>query len=440
MCAKAATLRERVARLPQEVPLQKLVRPEGSLVKVSSHLTAGAHLDKLPRLPVCTHPLEPWVESKVRFHTTCGTATKKDSKEERKRAALSALSKLTAPITCFTDGGATGGTENGGGGFVWELAGVRTGGHVPAGHHTSSYTAELVALRAGGCSILETTQGRPPDTDFALDSQSSVTGLSKGATAQRNYHEQQAWSVLRRFEAAGSCVSVSYIFGHVGIEGNEAADQEAGQGGKSDQSTTGIDQREAKKAIERKARQLWMESSSKDMTANKHPWPLASATGTGRWFKARKKLPRPVQAIVSQLRVNCSWLLGHYVRKWTKPGTEERCPRCEKRGEDNTTHLLTACESLARIRQETLGNAGMKALSESPYAVWRFANAVRNRGVVELALAAACISCVVKPESHRGIVEVALAAACTVCVVKPKIHPLRPPPPEQAGKQANKKH
>ena len=144
----------------------------------------------------------------------------------------------------------------------------------------------------------------------------------------------------------------------------------------------------------------WVNATNAELEKKGHPWSIADkidrAESGGQsvsWPATQKKLPRAVQATVSQLRVGCHWELGHYRRKHVpshmRPLPAERCPRCGVLGADDSVHFLTSCPSLARERARELGlRPGMWQLTREPYRVFHFANAVRARGKVEVVLAA----------------------------------------------------
>eukprot|EP00756_Hemistasia_phaeocysticola_P048807 Hpha_TRINITY_DN23214_c0_g1::TRINITY_DN23214_c0_g1_i1::g.30258::m.30258 len=293
--ARGAIMREKALRMSQQTPLKTLLqRGRGKLSATGSDLIKGLKLDAMPRLPIPSHCVTPWVESGNRF--VCSTkVSKKAPKEEQKRASLAALAAYPSSAAfCFTDGSAVKGATNGGCGFIWEHGGVSVSCNFPAGKVCSSYTAEVSAIAKGAVHRHPALSLQGLDAVFASDCQAALTRLSKGAVNQRGFHEQRAWVGLRMLESECASVALQYVHGHAGVEGNERADRQAAEGSKSVQSEVGISSEEAQCALKRLARTRWKTEADSACKAAGHPWHLAKVADKPleqNWKKVRSRLP-----------------------------------------------------------------------------------------------------------------------------------------------------
>eukprot|EP00662_Eupelagonemidae_sp_cell21_P058039 gene58039-biopygen21819 len=187
-------------------------------------IAAPARQDCLPRKAPSFHP---FLAEKV---------TRKDPPEKRKAAALSTIAALPRPdVTVYTDGSvlAPDTCEHGGGGFyLVDAAGTVHRGRCAAGRFCTSYRAEMQALLLALQSIAAegSTISVPPGGEIQLltDSQSAIRRLERGPWQQTSRLGHQVWLALRAVEVRHDAhVTLAYVPGHVDLDGNEQADQEA---------------------------------------------------------------------------------------------------------------------------------------------------------------------------------------------------------------------
>ena len=135
---------------------------------------------------------------------------------------------------------------------------------VPSGVLCSSYWAEQTGLKKAAERVMKGVREGWLQVEvgkairFLTDSQSSIKRLAEGAAAQKTVMGAAIWSALLELQELTSCdIEVQFVPGHAGIEGNEKADEMAGQGSRLTQEGVSIDLDTAKAAVHRKSRDEW---------------------------------------------------------------------------------------------------------------------------------------------------------------------------------------
>ncbi|KAF0294597.1 Retrovirus-related Pol polyprotein from type-1 retrotransposable element R1 4 [Amphibalanus amphitrite] len=178
--------------LPENRPRQRL-RYDRGWARTGQEISKDAGLDDLPREPflvvASTPPWESPPPPTVLFHTGLERPLPQNAPaEQRRTAAEETLAGLPNPdVQAFTDGSATAGTGRGGAGAVVYRSGREVKRiRAPAGRFTSSYTAELLALRETLKYIESILTDQDPALNIQLctDSLSSLMRLREGPANQ----------------------------------------------------------------------------------------------------------------------------------------------------------------------------------------------------------------------------------------------------------------
>ncbi|KAJ9439526.1 putative RNA-directed DNA polymerase from transposon X-element [Diplonema papillatum] len=96
----------------------------------------------------------------------------------------------------------------------------------PVGKHVHSYRAEQVALYSALVFLRQhlAPTSRPLHILVLSDSQSFLKTLSAGPHSQVEPLAIECWTILSEMEARGYDVTLHFVYGHCGLEGNDAAD------------------------------------------------------------------------------------------------------------------------------------------------------------------------------------------------------------------------
>ena len=134
---------------------------------------------------------------------------------------------------------ANGGYELGGAGVLVNNAQneeIETA-QVPAGRYTSSFHAELVAIRKA-LDIVD--QQGFNSANIYTDSQSVVKFLESGPQAVKTALTNEIWNLLSKLSTNEKEIRIVWVPGHAGLEGNEKVDEIAKNATSKDQSEANI--------------------------------------------------------------------------------------------------------------------------------------------------------------------------------------------------------
>ena len=315
--------------------------------------SAEAGLADLPREGTLVVPsAPPWenVGDSISFGLTTTIPTKRsDPPEERLRAVEDTLAGLPpADFTVYTDGSASGGVEFGGGGAVvyrgeQELQKIR----VPAGRHTSSYRAELMALDAALEYLQRAARDAPrAEVRLCTDSQSALRRLARGPAARSDMLADRVWARLRALADGGLRLRLQWVPGHAGLPGNELADEVARAAAELDQGAVPVDLCSAKSKLRRRAFDEWEERL--------RPTRYWTENGPRRVTPGeRLGLTRRESVEMARLRTGHSTLLAVHNHRI---GTAHvaTCPECGE-SDESLHHLLADCPARAAVRRAVFG-------------------------------------------------------------------------------------
>ena len=286
---QGAILRERVLRLPHNVPARQTVtrKTKKQLLnrqtwrEEATKIAEEALLEETEREAMSLSLCPPWLamgKGRITFHTETGDTTSRHDPRERRQAAAERVLESLPPSdsTYFTDGSTEKVFGVGGGGFCMEQSrGIATWS-VPAGKWASSYRAEQVAFLAAVEDAVPTESLTRPESLTKI-----WTGLSNLSRRKKN-------------------AQIVWIPGHADIAGNEQADQAANTGRTLPQETARIDLPSAKVAIHGVCWKKWS-GTYRTTVPPEHTHRRAT---DGRCLKYESEWSRRDQVLLHQLRAD----------------------------------------------------------------------------------------------------------------------------------------
>ena len=213
-----------------------------------------------------------------------GKADPSNRPDKKRKAAEERLAVLPAEATwVWSDGSATGGVMDGGGGaMITFSSGDTREVRMAAGSLCSSSRAELFALRAA---LEELSSGEDYAASHPIvvctDSSAALALLQNGPEdAQRTPVAADIfWNLLRPLADRGQPIFMHWVPAHRGLSGNERKDALAREASALPQLETPVDVCTIQRAVARSAASSWQQS-----------WPDG-------WFRAiwRDRRPAPVE-------------------------------------------------------------------------------------------------------------------------------------------------
>ena len=365
MYTEAATAYERIRRVggsPGSTAIQKASRTAGStwlrLAESVVKRTAIYTRSPGPATIISHYPVAPWewqgMLGNIQIHPAIPGLSRSDPDQtdaERYAMAQVMLAGLPqAELHAYTDGSVKEGV--GGAGVVLldpsttDIVDKRS---VGAGQSCVSYQAELVALREATQMIAARGVAR---VVILTDSQSALHALEAGPHRAKAETLVDVWRGLATLTSSGTTVTLQYVPAHVGVEGNELADYQAGLRTNNHQlQTEPITLLAAKAAVRRVTAERTPRPGEKSLYA----WtPPKSAGPTAR----RPALHTPAltrlgASTMRLLRTRRHYLLFDYMSK-------NRAPKCPMHGctvqKTTLKHLLRTCPKLKDLREKHLDN------------------------------------------------------------------------------------
>ena len=300
----------------------------------------------------------PWEETtgvKIKTELPDGSSKKDEDQIKLVRSAEKTIKEESeeADVEIYTDGSVQEGQRKGGSGCWLKY---RTGEEKeitkPAGEICSSFRAEAIAIQEG----LKEIEKREGIRKVALftDSKAVLTKMKAGAPDQELQALDLSWMVLKKLNDRGVEVNMQWVPSHVGVIGNEKADEVANRASLLGQEDSPIDYKTVKARTARKITEEWRENI--EHTSWKR----------GRTFE--RSMSRKERTTLATLRTGHSYML----RAYRKRVGQEEDGTCEDCGVDEETrdHLLFDCaahmEERARIWGKRIMNGKRERESVKP--------------------------------------------------------------------------
>ena len=381
---QAAILRERTLRLNMNIPahqtaqktVKKRLKNRDTWRDKAVEIATEAGLENRPREMQTQANQAPW-ESKgtghVSFHLAATEAAGRAEGAEARKVAYDEYVRTIPPAQAVyhTDGSATSGFGDGGGGITRqeeEGRGNKTWA-VPAGTTTSSFRTELVAFRAA----LEDALLAPPVIQsfrICTDSLSLLQKLKDAPWKKQPASLTAVQELITEMSRRGWTLQMVWVPGHAGVEQNEEADRAANEGRNMNQEQVPTDLMSAKTAIRRTCRRRWAGSYH----SNVPPDHIHRQISDGQPPKGMEKWSRREQTVMHQLRVDRCPLLPDTLRRWRRPDEDGLCKECKE--PFNVKHYIQDCIKFQNQRTRLLGPIpSMQVLQEDPEAARQFVRA-----------------------------------------------------------------
>ncbi|KAJ9452503.1 RNA-directed DNA polymerase from mobile element jockey [Diplonema papillatum] len=260
---------------------------------------------------------------------------------------------------------------------------------LPAGKHPHSYRAEEFALYSCLKFLLRLLPPTPTPLNILVlsDSQSLLMTLSHGPHCQTQPYPIAIWLHLAELESLGYTVTLQFVFGHCGLEGNERADKTAKRGAlafmraatdaAAKNQPPPLSARLCATAANGRYRSvLWLESSeagARDAldraTLLRNPSSFARLV-FGRRIPRPKHLAPRAEREVRQLRTGHHHLvMTMYATEWRDLSRADRrqaflpCPICGTRSLAPLLHLFVGCDAPAAVQSRLTMDADLDAKS-----------------------------------------------------------------------------
>ncbi|CCA76508.1 hypothetical protein PIIN_10501 [Serendipita indica DSM 11827] len=223
------------------------------------------------------------------------------------------------------------------------------------------HEGELVGI-ALGIHLARTMQGNRAKVNISLDNQAAIQSITR---ARPNAGQHVVENILSEIEDELSDyrrlrMEFTWVPGHEGIQGNEAADEEAkkaiteGASRPSEHprwlreplpSNLSAVKQECKRLAKEGARERWNNSKRFDRMSK-----IDETMPSGRYLKLTDKLSRRDAALLIQLRTGHTGLNGHLNR--INRADSPWCPHCGERNYENLMHVLYICPKYGEARAE----------------------------------------------------------------------------------------
>ena len=270
----------------------------------------------------------------------------------------------------FTDGSAEQGLYNGGYGILLEWGSETETERGPVGTPTCSFDCEAKAMRRASDLILErVTSGKELHHHVVIFCD-CLSILLKLASAKIQCGDLgQTMVNIDKILKSGKKVTLCWIPSHVGIRGNDTADELAKEGSKLPQLNRALSFEGAKQYVHREAEQRWKDEWKECEKGRRLYAKQKAPDSKDPWLKLGRKESVPIFRMRS----------GHTMLRWdlSKHGydIDTNCRLCGATYE-NTNHVLTKCQVVPP-------NKRIQGLNEDDYLYGTLKNMVAGAKIYE---------------------------------------------------------
>ena len=253
-------------------------------------------------------------------------------------------------IHVYTDGSAFKATTNAGlGVIIYHPDGQKKEIINPCGSFASNNDAEKLAINSTMTHLNNTFNIDPhskADIVIFTDSLTTLQKLENGTDASKEIAEirRNIDHIMKRHKTE---VYLQWIPSHIGIKGNEIADQLAKQGASLPQPETPVNYETVSRMIKGNLHEEWLNGWAMGNTGRV----VYQYMNAPRPKDAVNGLPRREQSVIFQLRTG-HVPLNNYLSR-IKPNHPSACPLCEE-SEETVDHHLFRCRGLTDLRERLL--------------------------------------------------------------------------------------
>ena len=257
----------------------------------------------------------------------------------------------SVPIHVYTDGSAFKATINAGAGVLMKYPnGTRTRTSIPCGKYCSNYTAEIKAMdKAVSTMHSEYTEKTsiPEDIVIFTDSLSALQDLENTTQKANSDITKLAANIDTLLCDYKIKLTLQWIPGHIGIQGNEAADRLAREGASKEQPDKPLNMETTRQMLRCNSKEEWMNRWASGNTGR----PVYREMSNPKKNDNINQLPRGNQRTIFQWRTTHARVNYHHNR--LNPEHAPNCRHCNAPYE-TVKHILLECPKLQLLRREYL--------------------------------------------------------------------------------------
>jgi ribonuclease HI len=261
-------------------------------------------------------------------------------KQTLKLATISEINTIQADHTYYTDGS----IMNGQVGYGVYCKETNIEKHYKIDKNVAIYAAELTAIETAAELISRTTISK---VLILTDSLTACHILKK--TQQGDKTNKQAKRIINTTKKTNKNIIIKWIPAHVGIDGNERADELAKSGTTSGElSNYKLQLRDAYTILERENQQRWREAfTTKSEEKGKDYFSIVNQLEETPWYnniKLTSRATRTINRVLTNHAYTPSWLARMKVQE------KGKCEQCNV--EDDVHHILYKCPRFDQHRQQ----------------------------------------------------------------------------------------